>query len=218
MVCSGGRCGSEEEAHRAAEPVGKLAQLCERRSGVSHFPRTDAARVDGGGDHAGGLVTAEPSVLARPAQHRRRHRRQWRSRHDDIMAQPPDRPASSRTTGASRPRSATARPPPSRRRRTRWIEVVLLGSDSIKTVKLTHANYDDGSGAVSKVSRGYLTPALPEPSARLTPARSGWLRAQQGDNRATRRPTAPKSCRCPPAVPVRAGLCVPARAARRRRP
>lgn len=32
------------------------------------------------------------------------------------------------------------------------IEIVLIGSDSIDTVKLTHANYFDGSVAVS----GYL--------------------------------------------------------------
>lgn len=30
------------------------------------------------------------------------------------------------------------------------IEIVLIGSDSIETVKLTHANYFDGSVAVSK--------------------------------------------------------------------
>jgi hypothetical protein len=30
------------------------------------------------------------------------------------------------------------------------IEVVLFGSDSLETVKLTHANYFDGSAAVSK--------------------------------------------------------------------
>lgn len=29
-------------------------------------------------------------------------------------------------------------------------EIVLIGSDSIETVKLTHANYFDGSVAVSK--------------------------------------------------------------------
>lgn len=33
------------------------------------------------------------------------------------------------------------------------IEIVLIGSDSIETVKLTHANYFDGTVAVSK----YLT-------------------------------------------------------------
>jgi hypothetical protein len=30
------------------------------------------------------------------------------------------------------------------------IEIVLIGSDSIETVRLTHANYYDGSVAVSK--------------------------------------------------------------------
>jgi hypothetical protein len=30
------------------------------------------------------------------------------------------------------------------------IEIVLIGSDSLDTVKLTHANYFDGSVAVSK--------------------------------------------------------------------
>jgi hypothetical protein len=33
------------------------------------------------------------------------------------------------------------------------IEIVLIGSDSLETIKLTHANYFDGSVAVSK----YLT-------------------------------------------------------------
>lgn len=33
------------------------------------------------------------------------------------------------------------------------VEIVLIGSDSIETVKLTHANYFDGTVAVSK----YLT-------------------------------------------------------------
>jgi hypothetical protein len=32
----------------------------------------------------------------------------------------------------------------------KMIEVVLIGSDSLDTVKLTHANYFDGSAAVSK--------------------------------------------------------------------
>jgi len=32
----------------------------------------------------------------------------------------------------------------------RSIEIVLVGSDSLETVKLTHANYFDGSVAVSK--------------------------------------------------------------------
>ena len=30
------------------------------------------------------------------------------------------------------------------------VEIVLIGSDSIETVKLTHANYFDGSVAISK--------------------------------------------------------------------
>ncbi len=30
------------------------------------------------------------------------------------------------------------------------IEIVLIGSDSLETVKLTHANYFDGSATVSK--------------------------------------------------------------------
>lgn len=30
------------------------------------------------------------------------------------------------------------------------IEIVLIGSDSLETVRLTHANYFDGSAAVSK--------------------------------------------------------------------
>lgn len=30
------------------------------------------------------------------------------------------------------------------------IEIVLIGSDSINTVRLTHANYYDGTAAVSK--------------------------------------------------------------------
>jgi hypothetical protein len=36
----------------------------------------------------------------------------------------------------------------------RMIEIVLIGSDSIETVKLTHANYYDGSVAVSKYLAG----------------------------------------------------------------
>jgi hypothetical protein len=32
----------------------------------------------------------------------------------------------------------------------RWIEIVLIGSDSLDTVKLTHANYFDGSVTLSK--------------------------------------------------------------------
>lgn len=34
------------------------------------------------------------------------------------------------------------------------IEIVLIGSDSIETVKLTHANYFDGTVAVSKYLAG----------------------------------------------------------------
>lgn len=34
------------------------------------------------------------------------------------------------------------------------IEIVLIGSDSIETVKLTHANYFDGAVAVSKYLAG----------------------------------------------------------------
>lgn len=34
------------------------------------------------------------------------------------------------------------------------IEIVLIGSDSIETVKLTHANYYNGSVAVSKYLAG----------------------------------------------------------------
>ena len=34
------------------------------------------------------------------------------------------------------------------------IEIVLIGSDSIDTVKLTHANYFDGSVSVSKYLAG----------------------------------------------------------------
>lgn len=34
------------------------------------------------------------------------------------------------------------------------IEIVLIGSDSIDTVRLTHANYFDGSAAVSKYLAG----------------------------------------------------------------
>lgn len=39
-------------------------------------------------------------------------------------------------------------------RDNRMIEIVLIGSDSIETVKLTHANYYDGSVAVSKYLAG----------------------------------------------------------------
>ena len=35
-------------------------------------------------------------------------------------------------------------------RQERQMEIVLIGSDSIETVKLTHANYFDGSAAVSR--------------------------------------------------------------------
>ncbi len=38
------------------------------------------------------------------------------------------------------------------------MEIVLIGSDSLETVKLTHANYFDGSVAVSK----YLIGIAPE--------------------------------------------------------
>lgn len=34
------------------------------------------------------------------------------------------------------------------------IEVVLIGSDSLETVKLTHANYFDGTATVSKYLAG----------------------------------------------------------------
>jgi hypothetical protein len=34
------------------------------------------------------------------------------------------------------------------------VEIVLVGSDSIETVKLTHANYFDGSVSVSKYLAG----------------------------------------------------------------
>lgn len=34
------------------------------------------------------------------------------------------------------------------------MEIVLVGSDSIETVKLTHANYLDGSVSVSKYLAG----------------------------------------------------------------
>jgi hypothetical protein len=36
----------------------------------------------------------------------------------------------------------------------RLIEIVLVGSDSLETVKLTHANYFDGSVAISKYLAG----------------------------------------------------------------
>ncbi len=39
------------------------------------------------------------------------------------------------------------------------VEIVLIGSDSLSTVKLTHANYFDGSVAVSKYLEGIGTSA-----------------------------------------------------------
>lgn len=36
----------------------------------------------------------------------------------------------------------------------RLVEIVLIGSDSIETVRLTHANYYDGTVAVSKYLAG----------------------------------------------------------------
>jgi hypothetical protein len=36
----------------------------------------------------------------------------------------------------------------------KMVEIVLIGSDSIETVKLTHANYFDGSVAVSRYLAG----------------------------------------------------------------
>lgn len=36
------------------------------------------------------------------------------------------------------------------------IEIVLIGSDSLETIKLTHANYFDESVAVSKYLEGIL--------------------------------------------------------------
>jgi hypothetical protein len=38
------------------------------------------------------------------------------------------------------------------------VEIVLIGSDSLDTVKLTHANYFDGTASVSK----YLKALIPE--------------------------------------------------------
>ncbi len=38
--------------------------------------------------------------------------------------------------------------------RSEAIEIVLIGSDSIETVRLTHANYFDGTVAVSKYLAG----------------------------------------------------------------
>lgn len=37
------------------------------------------------------------------------------------------------------------------------IEIVLIGSDSLDTVKLTHANYFDGTAKVSKYLAGLLS-------------------------------------------------------------
>jgi hypothetical protein len=37
------------------------------------------------------------------------------------------------------------------------IEIVLIGSDSLETIKLTHANYFDGTVAVSKYLQGILS-------------------------------------------------------------
>lgn len=34
------------------------------------------------------------------------------------------------------------------------VEIVLIGSDSLETVKITHANYFDGTAAVSKYLAG----------------------------------------------------------------
>ncbi len=39
-------------------------------------------------------------------------------------------------------------------RGNRMVEIVLIGSDSIETVRLTHANYYDGTVAVSKYLAG----------------------------------------------------------------
>ena len=39
------------------------------------------------------------------------------------------------------------------------MEIVLVGSDSLDTVKLTHANYFDGSVAVSKYLVGLAEPS-----------------------------------------------------------
>lgn len=36
------------------------------------------------------------------------------------------------------------------------IEIVLIGSDSLETVKVTHANYFDGTVAISKYLAGLL--------------------------------------------------------------
>jgi hypothetical protein len=39
------------------------------------------------------------------------------------------------------------------------MDIVLIGSDSIETVRLTHANYFDGSVAFSKYLAGILEPS-----------------------------------------------------------
>ena len=39
-------------------------------------------------------------------------------------------------------------------RRQKMVEIVLIGSDSLETVKLTHANYFDGSVALSRYLAG----------------------------------------------------------------
>ena len=39
------------------------------------------------------------------------------------------------------------------------VEIVLIGSDSLDTVKLTHANYFDGKAAASKYLSGLLKEA-----------------------------------------------------------
>jgi hypothetical protein len=41
------------------------------------------------------------------------------------------------------------------------MEIVLIGSDSLETVRLTHANYFDGSAAVSKYLVGLAPEAAP---------------------------------------------------------
>ena len=39
----------------------------------------------------------------------------------------------------------------------RWMEVVLIGSDSIETIKVTHANYFGGPMTLSKYLAGLLS-------------------------------------------------------------
>jgi hypothetical protein len=50
------------------------------------------------------------------------------------------------------------------------VEIVLIGSDSLDTVKLTHANYFDGAAAVSKYLAGISGPLTevrrPTPASR----------------------------------------------------